>query len=49
MARRKQEAGVFKNLHSGEHFRKDAFAVTVLTRFVWIGASKVKLNQATSC
>ena len=49
MATHKREACVFKNLHSGEHFRKDAFLVTVLTGFVWIGASKVKLNQATSC
>ena len=30
---RKWEAGVFKNLHSGE--KKDAFSVTVFTRYVW--------------
>ena len=32
---RKREAGVFKNLHSGEGLWKDAFWVTVFIRYVW--------------
>ena len=34
---RKREAGVFKNLHSGKSFWKDAFSVTVLTGCLWTG------------
>ena len=33
-SKRKREASVFKNLHSGERFWKDAFWVTVFTRYV---------------
>ena len=31
----KLEAGVFKNLHSKEHFQKDMFSATVFTGYVW--------------
>ena len=32
---RKQKAGVFENLHSGERFWKDALSMTFFTRYVW--------------
>ena len=32
---RRRKAGVFKNLHSGQRFWKDAFSVTVFTEFEW--------------
>ena len=31
---RKREDGFFKNLHSGERFWKDAFAVTEFTEYI---------------
>jgi len=34
-SRRVQQNGVFKNLHSGERFWKDAFSVIVFTGYEW--------------
>ena len=48
---RKQKAGVFKNLHSEEHFWKDAFSVTVFTGYVWtvdqIGGINIRFQMKT--
>ena len=42
---RKREVGVYKNLHSGKRFWKDAFSVTVFTGYVWtVGQTRGKIS-----
>ena len=49
LSSRKGEAGVFKNLHSGGRFLKDAFSVTVFIGYVWtVGQTREKTKTDTS-